>query len=73
VPDVILVDFQLDHEDGFEVIEALDHCWEDVVPAILMTADRRQDVRARAEEQGVGFLQKPISEAILRRALEGIL
>ena len=73
VPDVLLVDFQLDHEDGFDVIEALDHCWEDVIPAVLMTADRRPEVRARAEEQGVGFLQKPISEAILQRTLEGLL
>ena len=38
-----------------------------------MTADRRPEVRARAEEQGVGFLQKPISEAILQRTLEGLL
>ena len=73
VPDVLLVDFQLDNEDGFDVIEARDHCWEDVIPAVLMTADRRPEVRARAEEQGVGFLQKPISEAILQRTLEGLL
>ncbi|EKF75882.1 Na-solute symporter/sensory box histidinekinase [Alcanivorax hongdengensis A-11-3] len=71
-PDVLLVDYQLDQEDGFQVIDALDACWDDVVPAILMTADRRPQVRARAREQGVGFMQKPISEGMLRRALEQI-
>jgi len=71
-PDVLLVDYQLDNEDGFAVIEGLDSCWEDVVPAILMTADRNPQVRERAEEQGVGFLQKPLTEGMLRRTLEAV-
>lgn len=72
VPDVLLVDYQLDNEDGFAVIEGLDSCWDDVVPAILMTADRNPQVRERAEEQGIGFLQKPLTEGMLRRALEAV-
>jgi CheY-like chemotaxis protein len=71
-PDALLVDYQLDNEDGFAVIEGLDSCWDDVVPAILMTADRNPAVRTRAEEQGIGFLQKPLTEGMLRRALEGV-
>lgn len=71
-PDVVLVDYQLDDEDGFEVIDALDAQWEDVVPAILMTADRRAEIRARAHEHGLGFLQKPITEAALRQMLENL-
>ena len=72
VPDVLLVDYQLDNEDGFTVIDGLDSGWEDVVPAILMTADRNPAVRERAEEKGIGFLQKPLTEGMLRRTLEAV-
>ncbi len=52
-PDLLLVDYQLDDgETGFQVIEALDGYWEDVVPAMLITADRRAEVQARAREKG---------------------
>ncbi|MEE2871067.1 MAG: hybrid sensor histidine kinase/response regulator [Pseudomonadota bacterium] len=71
-PDLLLVDYQLDHEDGFAVIEGLDDCWDDVVPATLMTADRRPEIRQQAEEQGVAFLQKPLTEMMLKRALETV-
>ncbi len=71
-PDLLLVDYQLDNEDGFQVLEGLDDCWEDVVPAILMTADRRPEIREHAEEMGIGFLQKPLTETMLKRALESI-
>ncbi|MEP5052735.1 MAG: ATP-binding protein, partial [Alloalcanivorax venustensis] len=72
-PDLLLVDYQLDDgETGFQVIDALDGCWEDVVPAMLITADRRAEVRVRAREQGVGFLQKPVSEAALLEVLRAL-
>jgi len=72
-PDLLLVDYQLDDgETGFQVIEALDSCWDDVVPAMLITADRRAEVRVRAREQGVGFLQKPVSEGALLEVLRAL-
>nr|WP_202560512.1 hybrid sensor histidine kinase/response regulator [Alcanivorax sp. DP30] len=71
-PDLLLVDYQLDNENGFDVIQGLDDCWEDVVPATLMTADRRPEIRQQAMDGGIGFLQKPLTEAMLKRALEGI-
>lgn len=72
-PDLLLVDYQLDDgETGFQVIDALDGCWDDVVPAMLITADRRAEVRVRAREQGVGFLQKPVSEAALLEVLRAL-
>lgn len=71
-PDLLLVDYQLDEEDGFQVIEALDGCWEEVVPAVLITADRRPDVRSQAQELGVGFLQKPVSQDALLAVLRGL-
>ncbi|MCC4307006.1 hybrid sensor histidine kinase/response regulator [Alcanivorax marinus] len=72
-PDLLLVDYQLDDgENGFQVIEALDGYWEEVVPAVLITADRRVEIRAEAEERGVGFLQKPVSEEAILRVLRGL-
>ncbi|MCH2556625.1 MAG: response regulator [Alcanivorax sp.] len=72
-PDLLLVDYQLDDgENGFQVIEALDGYWEEVVPAVLITADRRAEIRAEAEERGVGFLQKPVSEEAILRVLRGL-
>jgi CheY-like chemotaxis protein len=39
------------------------------VPAILITADRSPAVRARAREQGIQVLAKPIKPAALRALL----
>ncbi|MCB1837910.1 MAG: response regulator, partial [Alcanivoracaceae bacterium] len=71
-PDIVLVDYQLDDEDGFDVIDALDADWDEVVPAVLMTADRRAEIRERALEQGLAFLQKPITDTALREMLESL-
>ena len=72
-PDAILVDYQLDNAVGFEVIEALDNVWEDVVPAILMTADHSEDIKQQAAERGYYFLQKPITAESLFTALRNVM
>ena len=71
-PDILLVDYQLDNEVGFDVISALDEVWEDVVPVILMTADHAEDVKQRAAQCGYYFLQKPITPESLRKALQSV-
>ena len=71
-PDVVLVDYQLDDENGFEVLQVLDGCWDDVIPAFLMTADRRPEIRQQAEEMGIGFLPKPLTETMLQEALSDV-
>lgn len=71
-PDALLVDFQLDNETGFEVIAALDDVWDDVVPAILMTANHSESIRQLAMERGYHFLQKPITADSLMQALRAV-
>ena len=71
-PDVLLVDYQLDNEVGFDVIQALDDIWEDVVPVILMTADHSEHIKNEAAKLGYYFLQKPITPDSLRNALHSM-
>ena len=72
VPDMLLVDYQLDDENGFDVVTALDARWEDAVPAVLMTANHDPRVRQRALDQGLGFLQKTVDAQALYNALTGL-
>ena len=51
-PDLLLVDYQLDEEDGFAVIEALDSCWDDVVPR--RPHDRRPPPRSPPTRRRTG-------------------
>lgn len=68
-PDVILADFHLDQEDGFQAIARARQIWGDALPAILVTADRSNDVRERANALDVPVLQKPVKPAALRTML----
>ena len=67
-PDLIFADYHLDGETGFDLIERLRKEFGDV-PAALITADRSDDVRARAERLDVPVLSKPIKPAALRSML----
>lgn len=68
-PDVILADYHLDGENGLDLIARLrrDHGAE--TPAILVTADRSNDVRAAAAEMDVTVIHKPVKPANLRTVL----
>jgi CheY-like chemotaxis protein len=67
-PDIILADLHLDEgsPDGLETIAQLRRDWGPQMPAILITAERSQDMRHRAEAMGVDVLHKPVKPAALR-------
>uniref|UniRef100_UPI0031384830 hybrid sensor histidine kinase/response regulator n=1 Tax=Ferrovibrio terrae TaxID=2594003 RepID=UPI0031384830 len=67
-PDIILADLHLDEDspDGLEAIAQLRRDWGQRIPAILITADRSQEMRQRAAEMGVDVLNKPVKPAALR-------
>jgi CheY-like chemotaxis protein len=67
-PDIILADLHLDDgsPDGLEAIALLRRDWGQRIPAILITAERSQDMRQRAAEMGVDVLHKPVKPAALR-------
>lgn len=67
-PDIILADLHLDDgaPDGLDAIAVLRRDWGQRIPAILITADRSQDMRQRATMMGVDVLHKPVKPAALR-------
>jgi CheY-like chemotaxis protein/anti-sigma regulatory factor (Ser/Thr protein kinase) len=68
-PDVILADYHLDREDGLELIARLRSRYGHETPALLLTADRSEELKAMAARMEVGILNKPIKPAALRAML----
>ena len=75
VPDLVLLDIQMPGRDGFSVCAELrsDPRFA-AVPIIAMTAGLMRGERERAMDAGFSeFLAKPISVALLRRTVAGLL
>jgi Na+/proline symporter/CheY-like chemotaxis protein/PAS domain-containing protein len=75
-PDLVIVDYHLDDGgDGISSLETLRRRFGAAVPAILITADRSEELKARARAADLPLLNKPIKPAALRaliaRALAG--
>jgi CheY-like chemotaxis protein/anti-sigma regulatory factor (Ser/Thr protein kinase) len=68
-PDVILADYHLDGEDGLELIARLRSRHGRDTPALLLTADRSEELKAMAARMEVGVLNKPVKPAALRAML----
>ena len=68
-PDVILADYHLDGEDGLELIARLRSRYGRDMQALLLTADRSEELKATAGRMEVGVLNKPIKPAALRAML----
>ncbi|NYS59940.1 NahK/ErcS family hybrid sensor histidine kinase/response regulator [Vreelandella salicampi] len=69
-PDAILADYHLDNEvTGLMALEALSERFEGVVPGIVITADRTEDVAEEIKRAGYQLLLKPVRPAALRALL----
>ncbi|MGB0904311.1 MAG: hybrid sensor histidine kinase/response regulator, partial [Mangrovicoccus sp.] len=64
-PDLVICDYQLD--DGTTGLDALDQLTPKIgkVPAIMVTANRSQDLRAEVKRRGLDLLHKPLDPAQL--------
>lgn len=69
MPDVIVADFHLIHENGLDMIGYAREYFGSEIPSILLTADRSTEVRQRTEEENVTLLHKPLKPAALRALL----
>jgi len=65
-PDLILADYHLDGENGLDVVAKLRAFYGGETPAVLVTADRSNEVRAAAELMEVPVINKPVKPAVLR-------
>ena len=65
-PDIILADYHLDGETGLDVIRKLRAATAATMPAVLVTADRSNEVRAAADRIDVPVINKPLKPAVLR-------
>ncbi|MBB6468919.1 Na+/proline symporter/signal transduction histidine kinase/CheY-like chemotaxis protein [Aminobacter lissarensis] len=65
-PEIILADYHLDGENGLDVIRSLRAVYGEATPALLITADRSNEVRAAADQIDVAVLNKPLKPAVLR-------
>ncbi len=65
-PNIVLVDFHLDEENGVDVIAGLRWMLRSDLPAILITADRSPELKVEASAQNIPILHKPLKPAALR-------
>ncbi|MGE0502127.1 MAG: PAS-domain containing protein [Rhizobiaceae bacterium] len=65
-PDIILADYHLDGENGLDLIQSLRRTIGEDTPAVLITADRSNEVRAAAVALDVAVVGKPVKPAQLR-------
>jgi signal transduction histidine kinase/CheY-like chemotaxis protein len=72
LPSVILADYHLDNENGIDVIKQIRERFAESIPAVLLTADRSNEVKARAADAGISVLNKPIKPAALRLVLRQV-
>jgi len=69
-PDVVLVDYHLDGpSSGLDALGVLRRHWTNDVLAILVTADRADNVQRAARAARCELLHKPVKPAALRRYL----
>ena len=66
VPDIILADYHLDGETGLDLIRKLRARFGEAIPAVLVTADRSNEVREAADLMDVPVINKPLKPAVLR-------
>ncbi|WP_085031754.1 PAS domain-containing hybrid sensor histidine kinase/response regulator [Ensifer aridi] len=72
VPDLALVDYHLDGTTGVDVLTSLRKHWHREIRGLVITADRSEEVGARAKALGCEVMPKPVKPAALRRYLDTV-
>lgn len=69
-PQILLMDYHLGNgKNGLELIEAIRHHLNVVLPATLITATHEESLEDNCKEFGVNYLPKPVKPAKLRALL----
>ena len=73
-PDIILIDYHLNEgETGDQALDRLRAHFGGPVPAIMISADRGKELKARLDACGIPLLNKPVKPAQLRALLRTML
>jgi signal transduction histidine kinase len=71
VPDIVLADYHLDGDDtGLAAVAALRDATGHHLPAILITADRSENLRRMAAREDVSVISKPVKLSRLRPLID---
>ncbi len=68
-PDIVLMDYHLNEENGIDAIVKLREKLGFNLAAVLVTAERSNAVKRKAELLGLTFINKPVKPAALRSIL----
>jgi Na+/proline symporter/signal transduction histidine kinase/CheY-like chemotaxis protein len=70
-PDILLMDFQLNHDtyNGIQLAKALRLGWGNSLPVCIISAAAEPDLQDNVRGQGFDFLKKPVKPAKLRALL----
>jgi CheY-like chemotaxis protein len=66
IPEILLVDYHLDNENGIEVISRLNQHFQATLPAIIISADLSIEIKVEATSMGLKYLRKPVNPAALK-------
>lgn len=72
-PDLLLLDYHLDHETGVEALAALTEAWGEEPPTIMVTADHGREIEERLAANGLELMRKPVRPAELRALMAHLL
>lgn len=73
-PDILLADYHLDFGAlGTDAVERARAAFDPGLPAIIITADRAEEIAAIARERGCEVLHKPIRPAELRALMQHLV
>ncbi|MFT3763591.1 MAG: PAS-domain containing protein [Pseudoxanthomonas sp.] len=72
-PDLLLLDVHLGERDGPSLYPLLCERWHAAPPVVLVTAERDEALRAQAQQNGWGFLPKPVRPPALRALMTQLL
>lgn len=69
-PDLVLCDYRLrENRNGIELVQSLSACFNQPLPAIIISGDTDRRVADKARALGYRLLHKPVQPAVLREAV----
>lgn len=72
-PELILADYHLQQgQNGLDWSEQLQHHWQKKISTIIISADRTDEVKQKAQNKGYNYIKKPLKPAALRALIDGL-